>query len=297
MKGIRCVYEVKCVKSGYLLKWLHDKNVKIYGATLTENGIILTIDDKDSKKLFAISSNMCYNVKKIGYKGKFAFVKILSEKIGLAIGGALFILAAISSGGLITGVEYAGDAARFKMEINEALSSSGIKLWSAVSEKEMGEAEKKVLLSSEYISFASVKKSGRRLIVEAYEAKKEPSLIQKKKEIISTVGGVVGRIVLYSGTAQVKEGDEVEVGETLISGVYTHGEKTGKTYALGEVEIIAEKIFSYEGIGEESAVKSRAYLLASKDIDGEILSSQYEIKEAGGKKICVVRIKYSVWVN
>ena len=160
------------------------------------------------------------------------------------------------------------------------------------------EATKKILLSSKEISFASVKKSGRRLIVEAHKATKEPiGANAKKKEITATDSGVVGRIILYSGTALVKEGDEVKFGDALINGSYTHGEKTGETYALGDVEIIAEKVFEYEGVGEDKRVLSRAYLLATMDVDGEIISSQHEIKESDGKKICVVRIKYSVWVN
>ncbi|MBO4323329.1 MAG: sporulation protein YqfD [Clostridia bacterium] len=297
MKGVLCRYEVKGCKTEYLLEWLHAENVKIYGAFHTENGIILTIEDKDCEKLFAISSNMCYNIKKIGYKGKFAPLKILCEKCGLAIGGIAFIVAAALADGVITDVDYRGEAAYFKKEIDAVLFSSGAGRL-AVSEGDLKEAEREILVSSDEISFVTVKKSGHRLIVEAYRAKEEPPLKNLKKSVIvATLKGVVGKITVLGGRALVKEGDEVDVGDVLIDGRYSHADREGETYALGEVEIISEKIYEYEGIGEESAVRSRATLLASMEAEGEIISSECEIKEDGGKKICVVRTKYSVWVS
>lgn len=62
------------------------KNVKY-----VKNGCFLTIDAVDEQKFFAISRNMCYNVERIGYTGRFAFFKKLLKKAG-AISGAVALI-------------------------------------------------------------------------------------------------------------------------------------------------------------------------------------------------------------
>lgn len=298
MKSLLISYEVKGEKIRYLLEWLHEKKVKVYDVKPIENGIILTIESKDCKKLFAISSNMCYNMKKLKYKGRFAFLKLLFENIGLAIGGALFVIAVFLFDGVITGTDYKGDYAYFRNEIDGALNSYKFLGRTFYYGNDNEEVAKKILSSSEDIAFASVKRKGHKIVIEVYKAKDEPVPINvKKSEIKSPVKGVVRQLVVLSGTALIKVGDEVEEGQTLIDGSYTHNEKTGVTYALGEAEIITEKTYEYKGIGEDEAVKSRAVLLAKQEISGEIVSYSAEITETESGKICLVRIKYSVWTN
>ena len=298
MKSLLISYEVKGEKIRYLLDWLHEKKVKVYELKPIENGIILTIESKDCKKLFAISSNMCYNIRKLKYRGRFALVKLLFENIGLSIGGALFVIAVFLFDGVITGTEYKGDYAYFRSEIDGALSSYKFLGQTFYYGNDNEEVAKKILSSSEDIAFASVKKKGHKIVIEVYKAKDEPvPLDVKKSEIKSPVKGVVRRIVVLSGTALVKVGDEVNEGQTIIDATYLHNEKSGVTYALGEAEIIAEKVYEYRGVGEDEAVKSRAVLLAKQEISGEIVSYSAEVTETESGKICFVRIKYSVWTN
>ena len=46
----------------YLIDRLHAQGVPIFDLERAENYLILSIDCCDSKKLFAISRNMCYNI-------------------------------------------------------------------------------------------------------------------------------------------------------------------------------------------------------------------------------------------
>lgn len=297
MNGLLIRYKISGGRLEYLLKWLHDKNVEIRDVKVDESAIFLTIEQKDSKKLFAISSNMCYNIKKIGYKGKYAPIKILSEKIGLAIGGILFIIGAVISDNSIKDVVYLADAAEFKSEIEREIAGEITSGVFRVFENDYSAVAERIAKSSEEIAFISVKKSGKRLIVEAHRAKEEPQVKAiKKDKIVSTVNGTVGRITVLGGTARVGVGDEVKAGDVIIDGGYTHGDKSGETYALGEAEIICEYEYEYEGVGEDAAIISRAKALALTEVQGEIKSMLAEVKNEGERKTCVVKVLYSVWI-
>ena len=297
MKGLYCVYEIKGDKPERLIVWLNFKKVKIYDAKTAENAIILTVERKDGKKLFAFCRNMCYNIKKVGYKGKFAPLKVLSERIGLAIGGMLFVALSVLSDGVLFKVDYKGDASAYRKEIETIVEKRSLKIGKSVSGEDAYKLSEDIT-AIDGVSFASVKMRGHTLYIEAHrETEKPKPLCEKKSEIVSSVKGVVGRINVLSGTALVKEGDEVDKGSVLIDGSYTHGEKQGVTYALGEVEIIAEKVYIYEGVGEDEAIISRATALAKEWAEVEINSLTTSVTEENGKKKCLVKIKYSVWAN
>ncbi|MBO4262297.1 MAG: sporulation protein YqfD [Clostridia bacterium] len=296
MKGLNCVFDVTGEKTEYLLPWLNDKKVEIYGVKPKKNGLIIVIDDKDCKKLFAISRNMCYNIKRSGYKGYLAPIKIALSRIGLLIGGAVFVLSAYLCDGIITDVVYVGDAPLIKARVDEALVKNDLTLFSFADGDRIRSAEK-ALGEDESLSFASVNKRGRSLVVEVYLAKKQAEALNVKSECVrAAADGKIKRLVVLSGTPLVEVGDEVKKGQPIISAGYTHGEKTGETYALGEAEISCVYDFVYEGAGENEKIAARAKVLATEYLgDKDITSVTAEITEEDGKKICFVRVEYSVY--
>ena len=160
MSGLLIRYKVSGNRLEYLLAWLHAKNVKIYDVKTGKNVIFLTIEQKDGKKLFAISSNMCYNIKKIGYKGKYAPIKVLSEKIGLAVGGLLFVLGAIITDNTVKDAVYLADAAEFKSEIDcEIKDLVGFHPFK-LADGSFSAAAARIAEKSDEISFISIKKDG-----------------------------------------------------------------------------------------------------------------------------------------
>ena len=299
MSELKCRYEVTGAGICYLVEWLHGKNVSVYDVKYIENGVILTIAFKDRKKLFAISDNMCYNIKKIGYEGRFALVKRLSERVGLLIGAVAFLAAAIITDPIVTDFVYLGDAVYMRREIRTVLSEEGVDIGKRLNSETLGELGRKMTSSSDIFSFVSVRRKGHRLLIEAYRA--EPEILPldvKRDKIISPVSGKILRLVVLSGTPRVSEGDNVEEGAVLIDAEFSHNEKTGETYALGEAEIICELIYVYEGTGDDAIVKSRATVLALGELEGrEILTVNAVITETDGKKLCTVRIEYIVWVG
>ena len=294
MKGLECRYKVTGEKIKYLLEWLHGKNIGVKNVIFIENGVILTIDNKHRKKLFAISSNMCYNIEKIGYTGKFAPLKVLLERIGIVIGAAAFIFLVYFSDGYVSEITYVGDAPTLRREIDGVLGGEGICVGSRISKEECLRLSEKIMSSSDKFSYVSAVKKGRRLVLEAYMAKGEVNPLDVKRDkIISDVSGKVIKIIAFSGTARVSVGDEVKEGTVLIDASYEFGDKTGETYALGEVEILCVYEFIYTAVGDDEAVQRRAETIAKTNLeDKEIFSVKSEITFGGGEKICKVEIEY-----
>ena len=73
-----------------LIDRLKSQKIGVYDLVFGQNATTFSIDSRDSKKFFAISSNMCYNITRIKYYGKVSPVKFLAQKIGLVLAFSLF---------------------------------------------------------------------------------------------------------------------------------------------------------------------------------------------------------------
>ena len=70
-------YQIIGADSFFLVKNLQEKGVSVYDITFLPQKIILSIDFAESEKLFAISRNMCYNIRVLKYYGKSFPLKFL----------------------------------------------------------------------------------------------------------------------------------------------------------------------------------------------------------------------------
>ena len=293
---------LKCKIGGasgfYLIDRLHRQNVPIYNVETGENYLILSIDCCDSKKLFAISRNMCYNITIIKYYGKKLPFTFLVKRLGLILCFALFLALAILADGWISKIVYKGDGQNLIPYVEQILRNEGVKENSFFVQNEK-ELSQKILKSSDKFSFVSVEKVGRLLVIEAYGAITAPEPIDiRKQKITSTVKGEVVAINLMSGTLAVSVGDIVEIGQTLIDGYYLNGEEKIETYALGEVEIKAEFIYEYLSFAKGDSYKERAKVVATETLGAEnVIDILVEEKEQNKQTIYVVTIFYTVTVS
>ena len=211
-----------------------------------KNECFFTVKAADERKIFAISRNMCYNVEKIGYKGGASFIKKCLSALGMCVGAVMFTIFAKVSDGVVGEIVCKGDAASFRREIIAVLKDEGIeegKICSA----DLPSLGEKIALKTDGVSYATVVKSGRRIIVDLKrDADKNDPLDVGKAVIVSTVSGRIVKINVLSGVA------------TLIVGEYVHGDTVIKTYALGEVAIETTFVYEYEASGEGDLYKNRA---------------------------------------
>lgn len=257
------------------------KNVKY-----VKNGCFLTIDAVDKQKFFAISRNMCYNVERIGYTGRFAFFKKLLKSAGAVFGAAAFITFVCLCDAVVGEIVYKGDAAAFRRQIVSVLKLNGVEK-GKICKADCSSLGEKIVISTDGISYATVTKSGRRIIVDVKsdEEKLDPIDVSKD-EILSPADGKILRLNVLSGIAVVKIGDEVKKGQPIISGQYVHDDKTIKTYALGEAVIETKFIYEYESAGKGKQYENRAVALGKAKLgETEIISTAVELDESGEKII------------
>lgn len=257
------------------------KNVKY-----VKNGCFLTIDAVDEQKFFAISRNMCYNVERIGYTGRFAFFKKLLKSAGAVFGAAAFITFVCLCDAVVGEIVYKGDAAAFRRQIVSVLKLNGVEK-GKICKADCSSLGEKIVISTDGISYATVTKSGRRIIVDVKsdEEKLDPIDVSKD-EILSPADGKILRLNVLSGIAVVKIGDEVKKGQPIISGQYVHDDKTIKTYALGEAVIETKFVYEYESAGKGKQYENRAVALGKAKLgETEIISTAVELDESGEKII------------
>lgn len=257
------------------------KNVKY-----VKNGCFLTIDAVDEQKFFAISRNMCYNVERIGYTGRVAFFKKLLKSAGAVFGAATFITFVCLCDAVVGEIVYKGDAAAFRRQIVSVLKLNGVEK-GKICKADCSSLGEKIVISTDGISYATVTKSGRRIIVDVKsdEEKLDPIDVSKD-EILSPADGKILRLNVLSGIAVVKIGDEVKKGQPIISGQYVHDDKTIKTYALGEAVIETKFVYEYESAGKGKQYENRAVALGKAKLgETEIISTAVELDESGEKII------------
>lgn len=136
-----------------------------------------------------------------------------------------------------------------RVEIGDLKWVSREKIYSAVLEKVKLPIKKsavdckeieKTIISLDGISSASVQLKGNTIVVNVYEELEKVPVLDKSDytDILSKYDGIVTNVIVYSGSASVKKGDSVRVGQTLISSDILLDEEKGlvaKEKPLGEI--------------------------------------------------------------
>ncbi len=268
------------------------RNIPLYDVKKTKRGVRFTSPVTNRGKIFAISDNMCYNIKEIGYKGKFAFAANAVKNAGLLVAFALLCVFCVRVDGYIGKIVFTGDGNLLKKETELVLFSENVCVGGKFP-ADLNELSRKIALSSEKIEFASVKKSGRKLIVEVRAAAgKTLPLNEWKKRIISPCDGVVRRISRYSGTALVSVGEAVKKGDVLIDGFFERNGERFATESLGDVEIAVTEKFDYKTSGEGKEYSDRAKAVAREKFgERDVISVTAELT---APKTYTVTVIYAV---
>ena len=195
---------------------------------------ILTFEapKKERGEIIALLDNLCYTHNIVCTKGVLNKVSAVLKRAGIVVG----IFCAIGMFCLyphfVFTVEYDG----IDQNVLDVLSSYGVQqgafLWSFDEN-----AVEKTLLSLEGISFASVERVGTRVCVRVERELAPEGYTGTLGARVATKDGIVTRIIVYSGTAEVQVGDEVKVGQNLIGDYYLKGEDKIPTVASGDVYV------------------------------------------------------------
>ena len=119
------------------------------------------------------------------------------------------------------------------------IEEAGLKLGKWKNQIDTKEIINKIRLQRKDVAWMGIELKGTNAIVKIVKAEEKPEIINEEEycSIVSDKAGVITKINAQTGTANVKVGDTVNVGDTLING-WMEGKYTGIRYvhAKGEVE-------------------------------------------------------------
>ena len=196
---------------------------------------ILTFEASQNQRgeIIALLDNLCYTHNIVGTKGVLNGVMSVLKRAGLVVGMFCAVGAFLVYPHLVLRIEYNGDSDK---RVQDVLSQFGVErgvlLWQL--DEEAVEAR---LLSLEGISFASVEKLGTRVYIRTVHETLPHMSAGTMGNTVASRNGVVTRVIVYSGTAEVSVGDEVEVGQVLIGDYFVKGEDKIPVHASGEVYV------------------------------------------------------------
>ena len=191
----------------------------------------------DYKKLKQVARKTKSKIKIQRKKGlPFTIKKYRKRKIF----GILFVVILallIVSSNYIWNIEISGNVKITNQEILQSLEESGLKVGLSKNDIDINAVISKIRLDREDIAWIGITVKGTNAIVKI----KAPEVIDENKfcNIVANKTGMITKINVQNGTANVKVGDIVEEGDILVNG-YLEGKYTGTRYVHGAATVEAK---------------------------------------------------------
>lgn len=288
------VYKVTGLNLDNLVNILKNKGVTLYDLKKKDGRtLIVSVNYTDSEKFFAITRDLCYNVKRIGEKGRFRFALKLFRNLGLVIGAVIFTVLSVLFDDVILSVDYYGSGKAVSREINDYLISRGVTEFSRFSDIDLPALSDEILKVSDKISFAECVKCGNRLKINlALSVSPVKTLDCDKESLVSDVDGEIEYVKVYRGTALKRAGDKVKAGEEICGGFAVVKDTEVKVGVIATAAVKAEYFYEYESEkdGDEGLAEIFALIAFG---DGEALSTETEKSVSdSGTYIYKIKIVY-----
>ena len=160
---------------------------------------------------------------------------------------AIIVVIAISSNFIWNIQIEAQDDEEFE-NIEQDLEEVGLKVGTAKSEIDTKEIMNKLRLKRDDIAWVGMELKGTNMIVKLVKADQKPEIVDDSEycNIVSDKEGIITKINVQNGTANVKVGETVKEGMVLVNG-WMEGKYTGVRYVHAKAEIEA-KIWYTENI-------------------------------------------------
>lgn len=257
-KGLFSRYEVVGLNQSVLLNSLAKNGIKIERIKKVDSSkMTLDINCSQNKKFFAITKELCYNIKKVKDGGFFYPLVCLSRRLGVLFGTIAFLTIVLLSNDVIFGLEFSGSGAVFERRAREVLRTYGVCEFSRFSAVDFNQAAKGLLKSDDKFSFVSVKRKGSRIAIELVASTQPIKTVEENSDgLTADVDGVVKEVKVYRGTAIVKEGDSIKKGDLLVGGFVVVKDVVTPIGAIARVVVEYEreiKVILYCDDGEEIA--------------------------------------------
>ena len=262
-----------CVEGYYIERFINicTTNKILIWNLKRENGVklYLNIGIKDFYEAIKIIKKLKCRVKIIKKRGiPFLLHKYKKRKI-FFLSLLIIMMMLFVSTNYVWNIEIQIEDNKKLENIEQELNNAGLNIGMKKRNVNIEEIVNKVRLDRKDISWIGIKLNGTNAIVKIVKAKQAPELIDNNEftNIVASKSGTITKIIAQNGTAIVKEGDNVEKGQVLISGTM-EGKYTGirNVHSLGEVEAIvkytkSEKLYYKEEQNVKTGKKEEKYQL------------------------------------
>ncbi len=291
--ALKTTYLVEGLNLDVLLNTLKKRGISLYNVKKFGNKrLYLSVNFHESRKFFAITKELCYNVKKVRDNGKGYPLLSLYRSLGVVIGCLIIALTAIFANDIIFSYSFTGSASVYGRQAKDYLLSKGVTPFSRFSSVDLGALEDGLLSELPCVSFVSVKKSGNRLVVDMALSREKPEILKGDVySLVAKTDGIIERLKVYRGTATVSEGDSVKAGDLLVDGVAVINDNVIKINVLAFVTIRAQEQFSY--FAKEKGLELQAEVMAEQKLgEKNILSTTVCCEEIDGGYAYKVTAEY-----
>lgn len=225
-----------CASAEFTANLLRTQNIGVKKLIKCGDGCKFFIKSADYAKFVKIAENYNKEFTVLKDGTRKSFFKNNIWRFGLYVGFIAVIIAVVFYSRSVTRLEIGGNN-RISTEVIYAAVTEITPLPSVRAGVNREEIEKAVI-KIDGVSSASAQVKGNTIIVEIYEELDKVDVLDKSdySDIYSNSDGIVTRVIVYSGTAEVKAGDTVRKGQKLISSdVILDENLTAKEKALGDI--------------------------------------------------------------
>ena len=220
--------------------------------------LAFNIKIKDFKKICKIAKTTKCKLK-IKKKKGFPFIlnRYRKRKI-FAIFLILVIILIRMSSNYVWNIEVIEENGNNLENIMQNLNQSGLAVGKRKSEINTKEVINKVRLERNDIAWMGIELKGTNAIVKVVKSDEKPDIIDENEycSIVADKAGIITKISAQDGTANVKVGDTINEGETLING-WVEGKYTGIRYVHAKGEIQAKVWYTKHKFIEYNTTEKR----------------------------------------
>lgn len=295
---------VFCVKESFYIEGLMPERallklrragIPVYDVRKTnEKTLYIRVEKRDAERVFSIyptaqsaGAESSFRTRRAPKKGLARWASCLKKRIGLLLGGLLFIGASVFLDGFVFGVDFVGTDA-YARETYAALREANIRTFAPYrgGQEDMICAK---LLSIDGVEFCSVKKKGMRLVVEIRTAPFAKAEFQNGP-LYSAHTGKILSITVLRGTALKGKDEFVAAGEPLVGDWFlTEDGGQVRVQALARVRMAC--VYERE-ISAESAEEAFAAAYLSIGVSDAVTLKNSEITAT--EKGFAVKLSYEV---
>lgn len=220
--------------------------------------LTFSIKIKDFKKICKIAKNTKCKLK-IKKKKGFPFIlnRYRKRKIFAIFLIIVIILIGMSSN-YVWNIEIVEENGNNLENIMQNLNQSGLVVGKRKSEINTKEVINRVRLERNDIAWMGIELKGTNAIVKVVKSDEKPEIIDENEycSIVAEKPGIITKISAQDGTANVKVGDTINEGETLING-WVEGKYTGIRYVHAKGEIQAKVWYTKHKFIEYNTTEKR----------------------------------------